>query len=325
MNKQLLTYAASRVGHAALVLFGAITLSFAILQFTPGDPARLIVSGGQEDAGAANDAQLAQIRAEMGLDKPVLVQYFGYLLRVLSFDWGQAYSLRQPVTQVIGDGLVHTVQLGALSIGIMVALGLLLAVGEALLPTRWLRQVFSSLTVLGIGVPSFVMAIILLQVFSFKLGWFPAFGAGGFSSLVLPAITIALLGAGTLSQVFSRGIREVLGENHVLVARTKGMGHARLVRTHVLRNASLPVYTIVGMLIGGIVSGAAIIETIFGRPGIGNLYVEAVGARDFPLIQALIVLTGGIYMVITLLVDLSYPLIDPRVTSPAQASRRSRR
>ncbi|PWH06344.1 peptide ABC transporter permease [Brachybacterium endophyticum] len=315
----MLRYVLRRLGQAVVVLWGAITLSFVIVQLTPGDPARLIVMGnGQGDAGAADASQLAQIRDEMGLDQPLVLQYLGYLRRVLTLDWGTAYSRqRQAVATVIGDSLGSTLELGLVSLVLLVLLGVAFALGSVLLPTAWARSTFQAVTVVGIAVPSFVMAILLLQIFSFRLGWFPAFGADGPGSIVLPSLTIALLGAGTLGQVFSRSIREVSAEGYVEVARARGLGNAQVVLSHVLRNASLPVYTIIGMLVGGVVSGAAIIETIFGRPGIGNLYVEAVTARDFPLIQALIVLTGGLYVLVTLVVDLSYPLIDPRVVSPA--------
>lgn len=321
----MIRYVARRLGQAAVVLWGAITLSFVIVQLTPGDPARLMVMGGEgADAGSADDSQIAEIRAEMGLDRPVVVQYVTYLWRVLTLDWGTAYSQqRQQVFDVIGDNLGSTLELGVTSLVIMTVLGVAFALGSVLLPTRWLRSAFQGITVIGIAVPSFVMAIVLLQVFSFQLGWFPAFGAGDFRSVLLPSITIALLGAGTLSQVFARSIREVSAEGYVEVAQARGVGPAKVVLTHVLRNASLPVYTIVGMLVGGVVSGAAIIEIIFGRPGVGQLYVEAVSARDFPLIQALIVLTGGLYVLVTLVVDLTYPLIDPRVVSPAASGRRA--
>ena len=318
-------YVLRRLAHALIVLWGAITLSFLIVQATPGDPARLLMAGSDAgDAGAADDAQLAQLRHEMGLDQPLLAQYFGYLWRVVTLDWGTAYSKqRQPVLEVIRDGLGSTVQLGLASLLIMVVLGVVFALGSVLLPNRFLRSVFEGFTVLGIAVPSFVMAILLLQIFAFRLGWFPAFGAGGLDSLILPAVTIALLGAGTLSQVYARSIREVRAQEHVQVARVRGLAPRKVVTRHVLRQASLPVYTIVGMLVGGVVSGAAIIETIFGRPGIGNLYVAAVQGRDFPLIQALIVLTGGLYVLVTLIVDLTYPLIDPRVASSAAGRSRA--
>mgnify|MGYP001760437656 FL=1 len=305
-------YVLRRLAHALIVLWGAITLSFLIVQATPGDPARLLMAGSDAgDAGAADDAQLAQLRHEMGLDQPLLAQYFGYLWRVVTLDWGTAYSKqRQPVLEVIRDGLGSTVQLGLASLLIMVVLGVVFALGSVLLPNRFLRSVFEGFTVLGIAVPSFVMAILLLQIFAFRLGWFPAFGAGGLDSLILPAVTIALLGAGTLSQVYARSIREVRAQEHVQVARVRGLAPRKVITRHVLRQASLPVYTIVGMLVGGVVSGAAIIETIFGRPGIGNLYVTAVQGRDFPLIQALIVLTGGLYVLVTLIVDLTYPPVS---------------
>lgn len=319
----MIPYVLRRIGHALVVLWGAITLSFVIVQLVPGDPARLVLTGKESrGGGTASAEQLAEIRTQMGLDRPLLQQYLGYLGDVVTLDWGVAWSKEQrEVVEVLGDGLVPTLQLGLTSLTLLLLLGLAGALASVLLPTRWLRAIAETITLVGIAVPSFVLAIVLLQIFSFGLQWFPAFGTEGWRSLVLPSLAIALLGAGTLAQVFARSIREVQGEGHVEVARARGLSPRQVLTGHVLRNASLPVYTLVGILVGGIVSGAAIIETVFARPGIGQLYVEAVEARDFPLIQALIILTGGLYVLVTLVVDLTYPLLDPRIASPGGRAR----
>jgi peptide/nickel transport system permease protein len=171
-------------------------------------------------------------------------------------------------------------------------------------------------TVVGVAVPSFWLAIVLLQVFSFTLGWFPAFGGDGVRALVLPALTLALITAGTFGQILTRGLTDALAEPYADTARAKGLGRTRVVLGHALRNASIPVFTMVGMMVGGILSGAVIVETVYGRAGIGRLFVEAVRGQDFPLIQALIVLSGGLFVVVTLVVDLAYRWIDPRITAP---------
>ncbi|GAA3603276.1 ABC transporter permease [Agrococcus terreus] len=312
-------YVLRRLGHALVVLWGAVTLSFLVVQLIPGDPARIMLGGGAsggEGAGAADDGQVAALRTELGLDRPVLAQYAAYLVRVVTLDWGTSFAKRQPVTDVIASGLESTLQLGAASIALTVVLGMLFGLGGVLLPGRWVRSAFQSITVLGIAVPSFWLAILLLQVFSFGLGWFPAFGAGSPAALVLPALTLALLSAGTLGQLLTRGIEDGLREPYADTARARGLSRAGVVLRHVLRNASLPVFTMVGMLIGSILSGATIVETIYGRPGVGNLFVVAVQARDFPLIQALVVLTGGVFVLVTLVVDIAYRWIDPRVVEP---------
>lgn len=301
------------------MLWGAMTLSFAIVHLVPGDPVRIMlgVGDGAEGGSAATTEQIEQVRSELGLDRPVLVQYVAFLARAVTLDFGTSYSTQRPVTEVIAGATPPTLQLAALSIALSLVLGLVFALAGALLPTRWIRSLFQSVTVLGIAVPSFWVAILLLQVFSFSLGWFPAFGNDSFAALVLPAFTLALLTAGTLAQVLGRGIVESLAQPYADTARAKGASQARVVVRHALRNGSLPVFTIVGMMVGGILSGATIVETIYGRNGLGTVIVDAITARDFPLIQALVIFSGGVFVIVTLLVDLGYRYIDPRVTSPA--------
>lgn len=311
-------YVARRLGHMVLVLWGAVTLSFAIIHMVPGDPVRIMLGGGEGGDGAATASpeQEAALRTQLGLDRPLLVQYLVFLRRAVTFDFGPSYSTGRPVSESISAGLGSTLQLGLAAIVLSVALGLVFALGGVLLPGRSVRSVFQSITVLGIAVPSFWLSILLLQLFSFTLGWFPAFGSKGLSSLVLPALTLALLTAGTLSQVLTRGLNEGLSEAYADTARSKGLTRAQVVLRHVLRNASIPAFTMVGMMVGGILSGATIVETIYGRAGIGQLFVESVRAQDFPLIQALVILSGGLFVVVTLVVDLSYRWIDPRVVAP---------
>ena len=315
----MLRYLLRRLVQAAIVLWGAVTVSFAVLHLTPGDPVRIMLGGSGDDAAAVPPEQLAALRAELGLDLPVWRQYLEFLGRVLQGDFGTAYSTGQPVTAEIAQALPVTVELGLAALVASVAGALVFALLGVLLPGAGLRSVFQSVTVLGVAMPSFWVAILALQVFSFRLGWFPAFGSDGFVAVILPALAMAVLTAGTLAQVLTRGLKDALAEPYADTARAKGLSETRVVLSHALRNASLPVFTMVGMMVGGVLGGAAIVETIFGRQGVGQLFVTAVQAHDFPLIQALIILTGGVFVLVTLFVDLLYPLIDPRVVA-AQAA-----
>lgn len=309
-------YLLRRLAQMVVVLWGAVTLAFAVVHLVGGDPVRLMLGAGGDGAATASPEQEAALRAELGLDRPVLVQYLDFLRRVVTLDLGTSYTSGQPVAATIGSGLGSTVQLGLAAIAGSIALGLLFALAGVLLPTRALRSAAQSLTVVGVAVPSFWLAIVLLQVFSFTLGWFPAFGGDGVRALVLPALTLALITAGTFGQILTRGLTDALAEPYADTARAKGLGRTRVVLGHALRNASIPVFTMVGMMVGGILSGAVIVETVYGRAGIGRLFVEAVRGQDFPLIQALIVLSGGLFVVVTLVVDLAYRWIDPRITAP---------
>lgn len=319
----MLRYVLRRLAQGVLVLWGAVTLSFAILHLVPGDPVRIMLGGGQGGGDAANvsEEQIEQLRSQLGLDRPVLVQYTDFVTSALRGNFGISYSTGRPVSEEIAQALPVTLELGIAAIVASVLLAFVFALLGVLLPSRWLRSAFQSSTVIGVAMPSFWVAIILLQVFSFRLRLFPAFGAEDWRSIVLPALTMALLTAGTLAQVLTRGLNEALTEPYADTARAKGLSEAVVVAKHALRNASLPVFTMVGMLVGGILAGATIVETIYSRPGIGLLFVEAVRAQNFPMIQALVILSGGLFVVVTLVVDLTYPAIDPRVV---HVSRRAR-
>lgn len=312
------TYVVRRLGQAVVVLWGAVTLSFLIIHLVPGDPVRIILGGGEGgDAGSlAGPEAEEQLRAQLGLDQPIALQYLDFLRRAVTLDFGMSYSTGQQVSDAIASALPVTVELGIAAIVASVALALVFALLSVLLPSRALRSVFQSASLLGTAMPSFWVAILLLQVFSFGLGWFPAYGSQGLSALVLPALTMALLTAGTLGQILTRGLNEALAEPYADTARAKGVSESRVVLAHALRNASLPAFTMVGLMVGGILSGATIVETIYGRRGIGMYFVQAIQTQDFPLIQALVILSGAFFVVITLIVDLAYRWIDPRVASP---------
>lgn len=311
-------YVLRRLGQALVVLWGAVTLSFAIIHLVPGDPVRIILGGGQggDAAAAATPEAEEALRAQLGLDQPIAWQYLSFLRRAATLDFGMSYSTGQEVSEAIGTALPVTAELGIAAIVLAIVLALVFALLGVLLPGRGLRSAFQSATLVGTAMPSFWVGILLLQIFSFGLGWFPAYGSGSIAALVLPALTMALLTAGTLGQVLIRGLNESLSEPYADTARAKGLSELKVVLAHALRNASLPVFTMVGMMVGGVLAGATIVETIYGRRGVGMYFVEAIRTQDFPLIQALVILSGGFFVVVTLVVDLAYRWIDPRVVAP---------
>lgn len=319
----MLRYILRRLGQGAIVLWGAVTLSFATLHLVPGDPVQIMLGGaGGDGAASASPEQVAQLRAELGLDQPIHAQYIGFIGDLLRGDLGTSYASGKPVLAEIGAALPTTIELGVAAVVASLVLAFAFALLGVLLPGRTVRSVFQSVTVVGVAMPSFWVAILLLQLFSFRLGWFPAFGSSSLTAVVLPALTMAILTAGTLGQILTRGLSEALSEAYADTARAKGLSETRVVLAHALRNASLPVFTMVGMLVGGVLAGATIVETIYGRHGVGKLFVEAVRAHDFPMIQGLVILTGGVFVLTTLLVDLAYPAIDPRVVRAYTPARR---
>ncbi|WP_342776983.1 ABC transporter permease [Miniimonas arenae] len=220
---------------------------------------------------------------------------------------------------VVAGVLPSTIQLAAVALVLGVALGALLAVATVLPRAAWLRQLVSTLPPVGVALPTFWVGLILLQVFSFRLGLFPAMGDDGVASLVLPAVTLAVPAAAGLSQVLSRSLREALGEPYVETARAKGASRLRVQLGHALRNAALPAFTMLGLTVGGLLGGTVVTETVFSRAGLGRLAVTAVNSQDIPVVQAIVVVSALVFVTVTLVVDLVYPLIDPRIAVRAPA------
>lgn len=314
-------YLLRRVGQGVFVLWAAWTISFFILYLLPSDPAALIAARGGE-ADTVDPALLAQLRAEYGLDRPLIVQYVTALLAALRLDFGQSYASGGPAMDVVAGVLPSTVQLAAVALVVGVTLGALLAVATVLPRAAWLRQLVSTLPPVGVALPTFWVGLILLQVFSFRLGLFPAMGDDGVPSLVLPAVTLAVPVAAGLAQVLSRSLREALGEPYVETARAKGASRLRVQLGHALRNAALPAFTMLGLTVGGLLGGTVVTETVFSRAGLGRLAVTAVNSQDIPVVQAIVVVSALVFVTVTLAVDLVYPLIDPRIAvrTPALAA-----
>lgn len=297
-----------RLLEIVLVLWGAATITFIAVKSIPGDPVD-IISGGENIVDAE---QRALITAQYGLDQPILVQYATYVGRAFVGDFGDSYVFRAPVLEVIGNAAVPTLQLA----GAAFVLGIALALAAALFTSgrrpvlRWLA---SGVELLLLSTPVYWVGIVLLVVFSFGLGWFPVTGADGPASLVLPAIALALPIAAVLSQVLRDGVETALTQPFALTVRSRGVGEGALRARHALRHALLAASTVSGNVLGGLLGGSILTETVFGRPGIGQITLLGIGSRDMPLILGLVVLSALVYSIVNLVIDLGYRAIDPRV------------
>ncbi|HRP98900.1 MAG TPA: ABC transporter permease [Terrimesophilobacter sp.] len=298
--------ALARIGGVLLVVWGAATAGFFALKLVPGDPVDVML-GVHAQVG---ERVREQIREDWGLGEPVIVQYAAYLSRLLRGDLGESYQLRKPVADVLSQQAMATVQLTALA----VAIALVLALAVALLARGPLSgRLASLLELFVISSPSFWLGLVLLTVFGHQLGWFPVDSSRGFASLLLPALALALPLAGILSQVMRQGLDDAETKPFALTARARGLDRRQFVRRHGLRHASSATITLAGYLVGTLLSGAVLVETVFARQGLGGVAVRAILGRDLPVVLGIIVWAAIIFAVLNLIVDLVYERLDPRV------------
>lgn len=305
-------YIARRIGQGVIVLWAAYTISFLILYLLPGDAATLFAGGGDQEA--IDPELVAQLRSELGLDRPLWEQYLVALGKALTGDFGVSTQTGRQASDLLLESLPPTLALTAFAFVLSVVFGIVLALSASLARAQWLRNLLSSLPPLGVSIPVFWIGLLLLQAFSFRLRLFPSMGNEGFESLVLPAITIAIPSGAFIAQLLSRSLRSTLAQPYVEIVRAKGASERRVQLGHAFRNAAIPSLTMVGVLIGGLLSGAVVTETVFSRLGIGRLVVTAVNNRDVPVVQTVVVFAALVFVVANLVVDLVYPLIDRRIT-----------
>ncbi|MCX5143892.1 MULTISPECIES: ABC transporter permease [unclassified Streptomyces] len=304
-------YLARRLLQAVMVLWAAFTLSFALLYLLPGDPVEIMAGGGAGQS-TVDPARIAELRASYGLDKPLAEQYVNQLLAVVHGDFGQSVASGTPVSGIIGAAVPPTAQLMLVALPLAVLAGAGLALAATYTRNRRLSALLLSAPPFGVSVPAFWVGLLLIQLFSFRLRLFPATGDEGAASLVLPAVTIALPAAAAIAQVLARSLRGTLSEPYITTALAKGASRARVHLRHATRNASLPALTVVGLLTGELLTNAVVVETVFSRAGLGRVTVTAVGAKDIPVVQAVVVLTALVVVTVNLLVDLIHPVLDPR-------------
>jgi peptide/nickel transport system permease protein len=314
----VLRYLARRLGLAVGVLWAAFTVSFVVLWLLPGDPVEVMASGGL-DGEPATPAQLAALRARYGLDKPPLRQYGDRLWAALHGDFGSSIQTGQGVRGEITQALPPTLQIALAGLLFAVLFGTGLALLATYTRLRWLRQLLMSLPSLAVSLPTFWVGLMLVQLFSFHLRLLSSVGAHGPQSVILPAVTLGLPTGALVGQVLAKSLSQALEEPYITTARAKGVGRVAIHLRHALRNAAIPALTVLGYLVGNLLAGAVVVETVFNRPGLGRLTVAAVSVQDIPLVQGIVVFAAAVFVVANLLVDLLYPLLDPRIATGATA------
>lgn len=301
-----------RVLMSLAVLWAAYTLTFFILYILPSDPVTIMLNQGEQST--VDIAQLNALKAQYHLDQPFYLQYAWSLWDLLHGDLGSSIVIGKPVTALLLQALPPTLLLALCALVLALPLGGGLAAGISVLPAGRLKAALLALPSLGAAAPTFWLGLLLLQAFSFSNAWFPAMGNQGWRSLVLPAITLALPTAATLAQVLNRSLSEVWRRPFIDALRLKGAGTAHLLWRHVLPNAAIPLLTLTGMIFGHLLAGAVITETIFSREGVGRLAQGAVSTQDIPLVQGVVLTAAAIFVLVNFIVDLLYPLLDPRIS-----------
>jgi peptide/nickel transport system permease protein len=291
------------------VLFAIVTLVFAIRPLVPGDPVEIMFFG-----QSANPEVIADVRAQLGLDKSIPEQYLLYVGNVLQGDLGTSITTRQPVIEEITNRYPATLQLaiGAFLVSAIVGLGS--GILAAVYKDSPIDTVAMIVATTGISMPAFWFGLLAIYLFSVNLGWFSVIPDGSLKSLVLPALTLGLIASSIVARLVRSAMLEVLGQEYVQTARAKGLTESRVVMRHALRNAAIPVVTIVGLQFGGLLTGAFIIEAVFAWHGIGELAVQAFAKRDFPMIQGITLVVAITYVLVNLVVDVIYAALDPRIT-----------
>ncbi|MET0747731.1 MAG: ABC transporter permease [Rhizobium sp.] len=311
-------YIVSRVGQAVLVLWAAFTASFVLLQAMPGDA--VLIKFQNPDYGLSPE-QLADIRAAYATDGSILVQYFRSIGKFLTGDFGVSFKAGVPVSTELATNLPATLWLAGLGFITAALLAIVIAVLSNIAGFEKLRAVVQSLPALLVSVPAFWLGIMLIHLFSFRFHLVPVINPGPWQGLILPVLTLAVPIAAPMAQILLRNIDEVLTRPFVSVARAKGAPHGFVLWRHVAKNAALPVMTVAGVLFGEILSGAVVTETVFGLNGIGRLTEDSVNSEDVAVLQAIVVISATAFVVINLVVDLLYPVFDPRLKVALGGSR----
>ncbi|SRR5579875_959618 len=300
-------YAAQRLLQLAPVLVSVSVLVFLMVHLVPGDPVQVML----QDYGTP--AQAAALRHTLGLDRPLAVQYGVFAWRALHGDFGRSIRSGRPVSGEIALRLPYTLQLTAASMVVAIALGLVLGMIAALQHRRLPDYAAMVAALAGISLPSFWFGLVLILIFSYYLRWLPAAGADTPGSLILPAVTLGTSAASIIARLSRSSLLEVLRQEFIRTARAKGMREWRVLYRHGLRNALIPVLSIIGLQVAGLLGGAVIVETVFGWPGLGRLAIDAIFNRDIPMIQGIVLVAATIFVAVNLAIDLLYALVDPRI------------
>jgi ABC-type dipeptide/oligopeptide/nickel transport system permease component len=300
------SYLLQRLGQAVISILAITVFAFAMIHLVPGNPVQVML--GTE----ATPQAVRQLTHSLGLDQPLYLQYLGYMGRMLHGDFGTSIHSGLPVIQEIGTRAGATVELAVAAMVIAVPLGITMGTVAAAVRHPALDFLIMTLALVGLSMPTFWSGLLLILVFALLLHWVPVVGSGP-GALVLPAVTLALPAAAVLARMTRASMLEVLGQDFIRTARAKGLAGIAVIVRHGLRNAFIPVLTIIALQFGGLLSGTVIVESVFARSGVGRLAIQAIEERDFPLVQGVILLAGTVFILINLATDLLYPMVDPRI------------
>lgn len=292
------------------VLLGVVFIIFCLNAISPGDPARQLAG----DYATEEDVQ--QLREEMGLDQPFLVRFVNYVVGIVTRgDFGTSYATKRPVIDEVLDRFPTTLLLACLSVTIMLVIGISAGILSATHQYSWIDNICNVVGLIGVSMPNFWTGLMLILLFSINLGWFPSSGFYGPQYWVLPAITIGASNAATIMRMTRSSMLEVLHQDYIRSARAKGLTESSIVRKHALKNALIPILTVVGMTFGTLLGGALVTETVFAIPGLGKFMVDAIKLRDYPVMQGGVLIMAIITSLVTLGVDILYAFVDPRLRS----------
>ncbi len=287
----------------------AITLLVSFAIRLTGDPAVTMFQGG----GSMTEEDLMRIRVALGTDQPFLVQYMNFLKGLVTLDLGKSFVGGTPVSRLIGDALPATLILAFISMIVSIALSIPLGIKAATSKGKSLDQAIRIFSLLGLSFPNFWLALMLVLLFSITLGWLPPSGMGGYASYIMPAVTMGVILTATNVRLVRTAMLDTLQSQYIMVARAKGLSESKVLYKHALRNCAIPLITYFGLQFGGLLGGIVVIERVFNWPGMGSLAFDAVGARDYPVLQAVITVLSLLIVGINLLVDIAYGLVDPRI------------
>jgi ABC-type dipeptide/oligopeptide/nickel transport system permease component len=299
---------ARRFAAIVALTFGISVVVFLIIRLIPGDPAIVLLG-----TNAGDPTLVARLHQQLGLDRPIEVQYLRWIGNILHGNFGYSFGYQQSVDSLLAANFPATIQLTIASLGLSLLLGAGIGAAAALRRNTALDTIAMGFALTCLSMPSFWLGLLLILAFAVKLPWFSVVGGTSLKGLVLPAVTLALGSAGFNARFIRSSVAQALAQKHVITARAKGTTRAQVLVRHVFRNALLPVVTVVGLQIGQLLSGTIVVETVFSRPGIGRLLVQAILSKDYLTVQAVVLIIAVIYAVTNFLVDLAYPLLDPRI------------
>ena len=301
-------YLTRRVLMSIPVLFGVSVLVWAMVYLMPGDPVEIMSYG-----SSMSIEQREEIRRVLGLDQPLYVQYGRFLLKACQGDLGQSMFTKRSVMGELLDQLPSTMALTLGGMVVAIAIGFIFGIASALRPNTWLDALLMTTSFLGLSLPHFWLGLMFIFIFAVQLRWFPVTGQGGLNRLVLPSIALGWSFAAIIARLVRQCLLDVMRQEYVLVARAKGLRERNIIWKHALKNMLIPVVTILGLQVGNMLGGAVVIENVFARQGIGRLAVQALLRKDFPMVQGIVLLSATFYVMLNIIVDLSYAWLDPRI------------